>query len=439
MPAPPNIRYSQLKIAAEIWELIKNASDPADRWLGNYFHRNRKKIGSRDRRFLSETIYSCFRYKTFLQTWLNETAFDPDDYLFVLAAAAIENLFPEQDFQGMSQPYFGSSDTAVTAYRHLQAKDLPEAIRNLPEGEGLAVRYSFPLWLVKRWLKRFGAEECRKLLAVCQQRPSLVIRSNPLKISRDELIRILREKQFDAQPTQLARYGIFLKQRVNLFDSEEFRNGFFEVQDEGSQLLCEAIKPEPGNVVWDVCAGGGGKSLGLAALMGNRGRIIATDIRHWKLADLKKRAKRAGAFNIFPADLARMDEIREMKNGADIIVVDAPCSGSGTLRRNPDAKWKLNETRIRECRQEQSLILEKALPYLKKCGKLCYATCSLEPDENEEVVGLFLKAHPEMELVPLAAGDGFLRFLPQREGTDGFFMAAFRSRGQGTTEIGDRL
>jgi 16S rRNA (cytosine967-C5)-methyltransferase len=437
MSNPLNIRHSQLRIAAEIWGLIENASDPADRWLGNYFHRNRKKMGSRDRRFLSETVYSCFRNKTFLETWLNEAGLDPDDYIFVLAAAAMENLFPEQDFQSMAQPYFGDLDTAGAAYRHLQGKDLPEVIRNLPEAEGLAVRYSFPIWLIKRWLKLFGPEECRKLLVVCQQRPLLAIRSNPLKISREELIKILREKGFDAEPTKLARYGILLKQRVNLFDSEEFRNGFFEVQDEGSQLLCEKINPGSGNVVWDVCAGGGGKSLGLAALMANQGRIIATDIRNWKLEDLKKRARRAGVFNIFPADLARMDEIREMKNGADIIVVDAPCSGSGTLRRNPDAKWKLSESRIAECRRDQSSILEKALPYLKKYGKLYYATCSLEPEENEEVAGAFLETHPDYEVVPLTEGDDYLRLLPQREGTDGFFMAAFQKRENGKVGAGE--
>ena len=162
----------------------------------------------------------------------------------------------------------------------------------------------------------------------------------------------------------------------------------------------------------------------LAAMMENKGRIVATDLRSYKLDELKKRAKRAGAFNIFPADLNRMNELAATKKGFDKILVDAPCSGTGTLARNPDAKWRMDESWFQNLPVEQAGIIEKALPYLKKNGKLYYATCSLEPAENECVVEKILETHPELKCMPCdASGEKFFRLWPPESRTDGFFLA----------------
>ena len=239
-----------------------------------------------------------------------------------------------------------------------------------------------------------------------------------------------RKKGLEAKPTARSWTGIIFKERKNLFDTEEFRSGLFEIQDEGSQLICEKLDVKPGEVIWDMCAGGGGKSLALAGLMQNKGRIIATDIRIKKLEDLKKRARRGGVTNIFPADLQRVSEIREVKKrGIDKILIDAPCSGTGTLRRNPDVKWKLTEESLLQHHQEQVKIIEKALPYLRPGGRIYYVTCSLEPLENEEVVNEVLMKHPELVKIPFGSElDGFFRLYPHRDGTDGFFLAQVENK-----------
>jgi 16S rRNA (cytosine967-C5)-methyltransferase len=421
-----DIFHPQLKLAAEIWDLIRNAADPADRWLGDYFRRNRKRIGSQDRRYLTEAIYACFRHKLFLEAWLKASGQTANTCVFVLCASAAESLLSENNFQELAAGIQGWKFSDQISYQHLKTRVLPPGLSTLSGEEELSLRYSFPNWIVRRWTARYGLEGCRELLETCQARPPLVVRTNLLKISREALVERLIKSGFSARPAARSRTGVIFDERIHLFDSEEFREGLAEVQDEGSQILCETIAPKPTDVVWDMCAGGGGKSLALAALMENKGRIIATDVRLWKLEDLRKRARRAGAFNIFPADIGRMNEIKKMKEGADVILVDAPCSGTGTLRRNPDAKWKLTEARVLECRKDQLEILEKALPYLKKCGKLYYATCSLEPEENEEAVREWAARHPELSAVAIGPEDGYLKLLPSRGGTDGFFMAAFQ-------------
>src|SRR3989338_6317693 len=197
--------------------------------------------------------------------------------------------------------------------------------------------------------------------------------------------------------------------------------------DEGSQLAGLAVQAKPGELIWDVCAGGGGKALLMAGMMQNKGRIIATDIRMYKLKDLKKRASRAGIFNIFPADLNRMDEIKSVRGGFDKILVDAPCSGTGTLRRNPDAKWKLSPETLEFHHRDQVAIVESALPRLKPGGTLFYVTCSLDPLENEDSLKEILAKHPE--LTPVSTEpfkDGFFRLWPHKDNTDGFFVAALK-------------
>ncbi len=410
---------SQLKAAAEIWPLISGNSTPADRWLGNYYHQYRKRFGSRDRRFISETIYSAFRHKTYLEAWVRELRLENPDS-FVLLAAAAEGLVTPEEFETVGVPL----KIKAGAHRLLRKHILPPESAGFSAEEKMALEFSFPLPLVELWLKRFGEEECRALLVSFQERPPLIVRANSLKTSRDRLIGAFRQTGWKVTPDKQTGSAIFFSERVNVFDSPEFRGGLFEVQDAGSQRVCEKINPLPGEIVWDVCAGGGGKSLAFAALMEGKGRVISTDIRAKKLDELKKRARRAGATNIFAADINRLGDLKEMKK-VDKIVVDAPCSGTGTLRRNPDAKWKLEPSQFARFHEDQVSIIEKALPYLKPGGRLYYITCSVEPAENEEVFEEILKKYPALtKLILSEAADGYFRLSPHRDGTDGFFLAA---------------
>jgi len=422
-PTIRNFLSEHLKTAGQLWEEIRPVKTPVDRWLGNYFHQFRKRFGSRDRRFFSETIYGLFRHRSLIEAWAASLDCQNPEVL-VLLIAAREGLISEEEFAREIKGRL-KTDAAVLFAQLRSGNPPPEIKINSPEEE-LALRYSFPLWLVRRWYKRFGEERCVSLLMSLCARPPLVIRVNPLKISREKLLERFRSQGHDANPTPVSPYGIRFRERANLFDSEEFRSGFFEVQDEGSQRVCLEIGARPGERIWDVCAGGGGKTLLLAAMMQNKGRIIATDIRAGKLDELRKRGRRAGISIIFPADLNRLDESREMKAGMDRILVDAPCSGSGTLRRNPDAKWKLQEEHLLKFQTDQLAIMETSAPRLKAGGLLYYVTCSLEPEENDEVIRLFLERHPEFENVPVDSRDPFFRLFPDRDETDGFFMAVLR-------------
>jgi len=421
----PKLLFSQLRMAAEIWKGIVKDPVPADRCLSRYFFLNRKKVGSRDRRFLSETIYSAFRHKSFLEAWIERAKARPlvsdaeKAERFCLFAAGKENLVTKEEFcEALKQ--------GEKIYAALKEHLIPEGSEPKSKEEILALLYSFPLWLVCRWVQTFGVHETEQLLGFFQQRPLLVLRANTLKISRKRLVDLFRRLGVEANSTVRAHCGLVLQERRNVFDTPAFRDRWFEVQDEGSQLICQKMDPKPGENLWDVCAGGGGKSLALAAIMENKGRIVATDLRAYKLEELKKRAKRAGVFNIFPAELERIAELKIAKTGFDKILVDAPCSGTGTLGRNPDAKWKLTEPWFEQLQREQLGILEKALPYLAKNGKLYYATCSLEALENEQVVEKFLLLHSELKIVSCGEkGEKFFKLWPPETATDGFFLAVF--------------
>lgn len=422
------ILFLQLEMAGEIWRGIEKDPLPADRWLSRYFFQHRKKIGSRDRKFLSEITYGAFRHKSFLEAWLRK---DPRKPLkdtaeqaerLCLFAGAKENLIS-------SSVFCDSFKGNEKIYKALQSHQLPDASEPRSKEEIMAVLYSFPLWLIQHWVQRFGIHDTEQLLGFFQQRPLLVLRANTLKISRKKLVDMFRRLGIEANQTVRSYYGLILQDRRNVFDTPAFRDGWFEIQDEGSQLVCQKMNPQPGENIWDVCAGGGGKSLLLAAMMENKGRIVATDLRAHKLEELRKRAKRAGVFNIFPAELERMSELRIAKSGFDRILVDAPCSGTGTLGRNPDAKWKLTSEWFETLQKEQLGILEKALPYLAKSGKLYYATCSVEVAENEEVIEKFLKIHPELEIEPYGdGGKAYFKLWPPESGTDGFFLAVLKKK-----------
>lgn len=416
----PTFLERRIEIAAEIWSEVMHASTPADRWLGSYFYQRSRRFGSQDRRFYSETIYSLFRHKTFLELWAEKIFPGKEIWGILVLALVMESLAPWEEILECAEKLDGSLTKDDAA--QIKLLELPISKKGMSEVKFFSLRYSFPEWLVTRWLERYGSESCEQLLKICQERPPLVIRTNTLKITRDQLLSNFLEQNIQVKPTPESPFGIVFKERINVFESQEFRDGLFEIQDEGSQLLGLKIDPKPGELVWDVCAGGGGKTLLMGAMMQNKGRIIATDIRPKKLIELTKRAKRAGLYNVFPADLTRISQIKRAQKGFDKILVDAPCTGTGTLRRNPDAKWKLSLEKIMYAQKDQLAILESSLPHLRVGGKLYYATCSLEPEENQTVMESFLNLHPELKAVKAGEKDSFFKLLPQVNQTDGFFL-----------------
>jgi len=288
-----SILHSQIKEAVLIWDRIESEPIPADRWLANHFHQHRKRIGARDRRFLSETIYALFRHKSFLAVWVNEARtrlgwLSPelrravsDSYLMIALGAVMGDVISLDAFDQVLSRWVpaqsrASQGVVKEVHQAVITKVTPSKIKMQSEESHLALQYSFPFWLVKRWMPLWGREGLKALLESFDLRPLLMVRANTLKISREALMARFRERGYEVEETSLSGDGIIFARRVALFDSREFREGLFEVQDEGSQFVCQSIRPEPGEVVWDVCAGGGGKSLALAALMKNKGRVVAT-------------------------------------------------------------------------------------------------------------------------------------------------------------------
>jgi 16S rRNA (cytosine967-C5)-methyltransferase len=292
--------------------------------------------------------------------------------------------------------------------------------------EAAGVRWSFPDWMVARWITRYGAEEADRLMAALNERPPVTIRANSLRISREDLARRLRDEELaETDPTSLAPEGLTVR-RGAVGRWAAFASGWCSIQDEASMLIARLLGPRPGELIADTCAAPGTKTTHLAQLMGNRGRIIAMDPHAARLRLLAQAASRLG-IGIVEAHEGGVAALAERwENRCDRVLVDAPCSNLGVLRRNPDVKWKREEAELGRLADKQRGILTAAATLVKPGGCLVYATCSLEPEENDEVVRAFLDAHPDWTVDPPAdfpvAPDpaGVIRCLPHVHGTDGF-------------------
>lgn len=300
-------------------------------------------------------------------------------------------------------------------------------------GRAIAVLHSHPRWLVERWLDRYGIDET---IAVCQANngvPPLAVRVNRLKISREKAIEALAAEGITAEATRFSRDGIILTTPfAGLRETAAFRNGLIRVQDEASQLVAHLCAPKPGERILDLCAGAGGKTLHLAALMNNRGGISAVDFQPDKLRLLAAEAGRLGTM-IVETHPGNANGTPDTFRGAfDRVLLDAPCSGLGTLRRNPEIRWRIAPADLEKCAQNQRRLLRSAALCVKSGGRLIYTTCTITPEENEDVVADFLAAHPAFtrispEGIPpeLIDTDGFFRTLSHLHGTDGFFGTLF--------------
>jgi 16S rRNA (cytosine967-C5)-methyltransferase len=296
--------------------------------------------------------------------------------------------------------------------------------------------------LSKRLISQYG-DRADELATALNQRAPLTVRANTLKTTREALVARLAEEKVVARPTRFAPAGLTLETRVNMFGLAAFKDGLFEAQDEASQLVAELVAPPPKGLVVDACAGAGGKTLGLGAIMENRGRLVALDVDARKLEELRRRARRAGLSNAraIAVDAESWpDEVEALRGRAERVLVDAPCSGLGALRRNPEARWRLGEEDLARFPAQQLAIARRAQNLVAPGGRLIYATCTVLRAENEDVLDkLVTSCGPGWEIMRTAEIWGteraswvsdvsatFLKLLPHRHDTDGFFAAVLR-------------
>jgi len=301
-------------------------------------------------------------------------------------------------------------------------------------------RANLPDWLYDKFVAQYGEAETLELANVLNTPAPLDLRVNTLKSDREKVIAELASAPIAAEPTPYSPTGLRIYKKPALQNLPLFKEGAIEVQDEGSQVLAQLLGARRGEMVVDFCAGAGGKTLAIGAIMRNTGRLYAFDVSEKRLAKLKPRVARSGLSNVHPVVIAheRDAKVKRLAGKIDRVLVDAPCSGMGTLRRNPDVKWRQQADGVGEMTEKQTAILDSAARLVKFGGRLVYATCSLLNEENDAIVEAFLAAHPDFELVPmhkvlaeqriaLEMGDT-LKMLPHKHGTDGFFAAVLERK-----------
>lgn len=383
-------------------QLIFEEGRYADKVIEKVLKQN-PKWGARDRRFIAETTYDIVRW----YRWFRELGQSKGTEFWKLLAV----------------------------WCILSDVDLPEweEFKGIPRGAVLErekrdvytrkIRESVPDWLDELGEQELASERWSRELSALNEEAPVVLRCNTLKITKQALRDLLRDQGIGVVLPDGYPDGLVLEERQNIFTTQEFKDGLFEVQDAGSQAISPFLRVEPGMRVIDACAGAGGKALHLAALMKNKGRIIAMDTEQWKLDELQKRARRAGVNNLESRVIESGKMIKRLASSADRLLLDVPCSGLGVLKRNPDAKWKLSPEFINKIKALQQHILMDYCDMLKPGGLMVYSTCSILPSENEEQVHKFLSKK-----------SGFFELVEQRhlwpsEGFDGFYMALLKKAG----------
>jgi 16S rRNA (cytosine967-C5)-methyltransferase len=417
----------------ELADTIDRAHAPADQMANSYF-RARRYIGGSDRRSISLHLWGLLRRRAKLDWWLKSKAAPLDSRRRVIADIVFEG--------GLTTP---EMEEIFTGSEHAPAKlngderALIDSLRGFPlvhRGMPAWVRDEFPEFLTQSFTDLYGESLDTEMAALLEPAP-VDLRVNTLKSTRDLAKNTLMLDGLNTTATPLSPIGLRLPARTQLSAQDAFRAGIVEVQDEGSQLAALLVGAKPGQAVVDFCAGAGGKTLVLAAAMENKGRLAALDIDKRRSERAAERLRRSGVFNTTRHLLAAENDpwIKRRAATIDRVLVDAPCTGTGTWRRNPDARWRLTPDMLARLLEQQAKILVSAARLVKKGGRLIYVTCSLLPEENERQIESFLAAHADFAVLPVASvwaetvggecpaqGD-FLRLTPARNGTDGFFVA----------------
>jgi 16S rRNA (cytosine967-C5)-methyltransferase len=402
--------------AEEVLREILRFTAPADSTLSRYF-REHQRLGSRERGVIAEAVYGLLRNKS-VYTSFSESG--SGSLMRRITLLGLADAVGVDSLGGLSD-----DETAwLTRVMEIDRSHLP-----------VAMKANMPAWIWDKLLQKFGESEALQLAEALNTPAPLDLRVNTLKANRDEVINTLGQAPIIAEPTPYSAIGLRIKKKPSIQNLPLFKDGSIEVQDEGSQLLAQLLGAKRGEMVADFCAGAGGKTLALGAAMRNTGRLYAFDVSEKRLAKLKPRLARSGLSNVHPVVIAheRDAKIKRLAGKLDRVLVDAPCSGLGTLRRNPDVKWRQTQEGIAELNVKQSAILDSAARLVKVGGRLVYATCSVLDEENEGIVQTFLTAHPEFTLIPcsqvlteqkisLEMGDYF-KLMPHLHQTDGFFAA----------------
>ena len=357
-----------------------------------------KKWGSQDRAVVSEIFYNIIRWRKRLEYYIGEGAKPNNIYRLILA-------------------YLLWSNTEYKRFDEFSGLKIADILTKIKKETfpTKAIEHSVSEWLVEILEQELGSVWEREVIALNEQ-ASTILRANTLKISPKSLVDELACENISAFTINGYPDAVQLEEKKNVFLTSAFKDGFFEVQDASSQKIGRFLEVAEGQRVVDACAGAGGKTLHLSALMKNKGQIIALDIFEWKLAELKRRAKRAGAHNIETRLISDNKVIKRLHEKADRLLIDAPCSGLGVLKRNPDSKWKIDTEFIDRIKVEQQKILQDYSKMLKKGGKMIYATCSILPSENNLQVEKFLSNNPDFRLIKDE------KIMPS-QGYDGFYMA----------------
>ena len=362
-----------------------------------------KRWGSRDRAFIAETSYEIVRWKRlYLEIADVKKPFQYKNLWRVFSVWAV--------LKGINLPNW--TEFQETPKRRIKGKfDELSKIRKFRE--------SVPDWIDKLACEEIGEKKWEKEISELNKMAEVVLRTNTLKTNSSELQKILLNEEISTETIIGYPDALKLKKRVNLFKKESFQKGLYEIQDASSQLVAPFLKIEPGMKICDICAGAGGKTLHLSALSKNKGQILAMDIYKHKLVQLKKRAKRNSAFNIETKLIENNKSIKRLKGKIDRLLIDAPCSGLGVLKRNPDSKWKLQPDFLNKIKDTQLKILKQYSKLIKENGKIVYATCSILPSENEHQINSFLKSEEGQDFKL----EEEKKISPLSSGFDGFYMA----------------
>jgi 16S rRNA (cytosine967-C5)-methyltransferase len=420
-----------LDACTELVALVLKFEHPADAVLSHYFKDNRKlkNIGQRERAVLAETAYTMLRSKTRLEALARAGSGALSRRLAILAYPT-SNPSDADFLQGALLPH---EKNWLLDCKKIDGEELLDAHK-----------HNLPAWLAEILRKELAEEQFWAFCASCENTAPLDVRVNMLNSKRDQIQTVLQKAGVKAEPTPFSPMGLRMNARTALSQLTVFTAGAIEVQDEGSQLLTLLVDAKRGEMVADFCAGAGGKTLGLGAAMRSTGRLYAFDVSAHRLAALKPRLARSGLSNIHPVAIAHEcdERIKRLAGKMDRVLVDAPCSGLGTLRRNPDLKWRQKQTAIAELTVKQTNILQSASRLVKSGGRLVYATCSVLPEENEHIAEAFAAANPDFTLLPAQTvladlgipnseslcRAGYLRLWPHLHQTDGFFAAVWQRK-----------
>jgi len=413
-----------LEMTTELLHQVLQFDMPADSVVSNFF-RKHKNLGQRERHTLAETVYTVLRQRLLFQHFAL-TGFGPTERRLTLLGWQGSDKFLQACMESHEQKWLAG----------VQAIDRSTLAPKL--------RHNLPDWLANPLMAQLGEADFWPLAASLNEGAELDLRVNLLKAKREEVQAALKAAGIESEPTPYSPWGLRVPGKPALNKLELFTKGLVEVQDEGSQLLALLLDAKRSEMVVDFCAGAGGKTLALGAAMRNTGRLYAFDVSGHRLDALKPRMARSGLSNVYPAQIAheRDERIKRLTGKIDRVLVDAPCSGLGTLRRNPDLKWRQSPKAVEELRVKQAAILASAARLLKSGGRLVYATCSLLQSENEDIANAFSAEHKDFVVLPAAEvldkahvsqaasldQNGFLRLWPHRHHTDGFFAAAWERK-----------